>query len=126
MKKTLIIATLALIALTPAAGDAAKSKGKSGCPDDAICVWKKADYQGKRLIVKGDGVSNKIGNKINNKTSSIKNGFDKTIFIYDKRNAKGESRCLGAKDKVADLAGSYVFDDLTTSSEVPDDPGSCV
>lgn len=71
-------------------------------------------------------MSNKIGNKINNKTSSIKNRFGQTIWIYDKRDASGESRCLGALDRVRDLGASYAFDNRVASSDVPDDPEPCV
>ena len=126
MKRTALIALIGLVALTPAAGEAAKGKADKSCPDDAICVWTKTAYRGERVVVQGEGVSNKIGNKINNKTSSIKNRFDRTIFIYDKRDAMGDSRCLLPLNKVRNLGASYGFDDRVTSTEVPEDPVPCI
>ncbi len=126
MKRTALIALIGLVALTPAAGEAAKGKADKSCPDDAICAWTKSAYRGERIVVQGEDVSNKIGNKINNKTSSIKNRFGQTIWIYDKRDASGESRCLGALDRVRDLGASYAFDNRVASSDVPDDPEPCV
>ena len=126
MKKTLLIATVALVTFTPPAGGAAKDTTTKSCPNDAICVWTKDNYRGKRVVVKSDNVSNKIGNTINNRTSSIKNRFGQTILIYDKRDAMGESRCVGGLGKVARLGDSYNFDNRATSSDVPDDPSPCV
>ena len=126
MKKAVLIATVALVALTPPMGGAANAKATKACPDDAICVWTKSNYRGKRVLVTGNDVSNKIGNQINNRTSSIKNRFDQTILIYDKRNATGEARCVGGLGKVRRLGASYNFDNRATSSDVPDDPGPCV
>ena len=125
MKKAALIALIGMVTLTPAAGEAAKGKPKKSCPKEAMCVWTKAGYSGKRVVVQSPGVSNKIGNKINNRTSSIKNRFDQTIFIYDKRNATGDFRCVGGLDEVEDLGGSYDFDNLTTSSAIPENPGPC-
>jgi hypothetical protein len=125
MKKAALIALIGTVALTPAAGEAAKGKTNKSCPDDAICVWTKAAYRGERVVVKGEGVSNKIGNKINNEASSVKNRFDQTIWIYDTQDATGEARCLGALDRVRDLGASYNFDDRVASSDVPGDPGPC-
>src|SRR5687768_9002256 len=121
-----LIALIGMIALTPATGEAAKEQADKSCPNDAICVWTKAGYRGQRVVVQGEGVSNKIGNKINNKTSSIKNRFAQTIFIYDKRDATGESRCVPGLGKVRNLAGSYGFDNRVASSDVPNDPGPCI
>jgi hypothetical protein len=113
------------LALTPAVGEAAKGGAKKSCPDNAICAWTKKGFEGKRVVVSGGGVSNKIGNQINNKTSSIKNGFETTIFIYDKRNAAGELRCLSGLGRVRNLGGSYAFDNRVASSNAPVDPGAC-
>jgi hypothetical protein len=126
MRKTALIAITGIVALAPAAGEAAKQGGQKSCPDNSICVWTKAGFSGQRVVVQGNGVSNKIGNKINNRTSSIKNRFGHTILIYDKRNATGEIRCVGGLGKVRNLGGSYNFDNRAASSEVPDDPGPCV
>lgn len=126
MKKATLVALIGIVALVPATGEAAKAKPKKSCPSEAICVWTKASFEGKRVVVKSEDVSNRIAKEINNKTSSIKNRFDQTILIYDKRNAKGEFRCLGAMEQVENLAGSYNYDNRTTSSDVPDDPGPCL
>ncbi|MDX6587382.1 MAG: Peptidase inhibitor family [Solirubrobacterales bacterium] len=126
MKKAALIALIGMVALTPAAGEASKGKTDKSCPDDAICVWTKSAYRGERVVVQGNGVSNKIGNKINNEASSIKNRFDQTIFIYDKRDATGELRCLGSLDRVRNLGASYGFDNRVASSDVPNDPGVCI
>ena len=126
MKETALIALIIMVALTPAAGEASKGKADKSCPDDAICVWTKSAYRGERVVVQAEGVSNKIGNKINNEASSIKNRFEHPISIYDKRDANGESRCLGALDRVRDLNAVYNFDNRTTSSDVPNDPEPCV
>ncbi len=126
MKKALIITALAVVALSPAAGEAAKSKPKKSCPSDSVCVWTKKGFKGKRVVVDGPGISNKIGNRINNKTSSIKNRVDLTIFIYDKRDGQGERRCVDGMGGVRNLGGSYNFDNRATSSDIPDSPEACL
>ena len=59
MRKTLMISAVALAALIPAAGEAAKAKADKSCPKDAICVWAKAGYRGERVVVQGEGMSNR-------------------------------------------------------------------
>ncbi|MDQ2675923.1 MAG: peptidase inhibitor family I36 protein [Actinomycetota bacterium] len=125
MKRTALIALISMVALAPAAGEAAKGKTKKSCPKEALCVWTKAGFAGKRVVVKDDGVSNAIANKINNKASSIKNRFGETIRIYDKRNANGELRCVGGVGQVDDLGGSYNFDNRAASSKVLNGPTPC-
>jgi hypothetical protein len=125
MKRTALIALISTLVLTPAVGEAAKGGADKSCPDDAICAWTKAGFEGKRVVISGKGVSNKIGNQINNKTSSIKNRFETTIFVYDKRNGAGESRCVGGLGRVRNLGGSYDFENRVASSDAPEDPGPC-
>lgn len=125
MKRTATIVVAAVVALVPATGEAAKAKSTKRCPQDAFCVWSKPDYQGKKVVLTKNGVSNKIANQMNNRVSSTKNKFDLTVFIYDKRGAKGEIRCFSSNSKEADLGGSYNFDNRAASSLIPKDPEPC-
>jgi hypothetical protein len=126
MKKAALITIAAALALAPASGEAAQGKGSTKlCPDGAFCVWTKANYQGKKLVLTKKGVSNKIAKEMNNKVSSVKNRLDVTTYLYSKRDGKGEIRCFGDGQKLADLAGSCDFDNEASSSRIPKGPNPC-
>jgi hypothetical protein len=99
----------------PKAGHGAKSH--SSCPDEALCVWSKKNYEGQRVkITKTGDVSNKLAHEMNNKASSLKNRFAMTGTLYDKKNGgSGEVYGFCDLDNVPDLG---LFDDLASSSVV--------
>ena len=124
MKKAALIAIAAVVAVAPAGGEAAKAESSKRCPAGALCVWTKANYEGKKAVVKAAGVEN-LSNGLNNRVSSVKNRVDVTTYLYSKRNGEGEIRCFGSGDKIANLGDSYNFDNEASSSKIPQGTNPC-
>ena len=98
------------------------------CPADALCVWARPGYKGKRVVVKQVGeVSNEVFDKMNDKASSVKNRWQYTSYLYSDVNGAGASRCVsGGGGKVRNLAGGYDFDNVVSSTMLSDKPVPCV
>jgi hypothetical protein len=131
MKKTALIAIAALLVIAPAAGEAAKAgKVKKSCPKEALCLWTKKDFKGKRMVVKDKGVTN-LPKAFNNRVSSLKSrytgGDDGLSFFFDKKNASddGDFRCYNESiGKQPDLSGPLqLFDNRGSSVLLPKNEG---
>ena len=124
MKKSALIAALAIVAFAPAASEA-KAPASKGCPMNSLCVWTKPDYEGKKLVIKDEGASNKVANQMNNKVSSVKSRYSNSdgdaAYLFDRRNANGDYFCLGAGlgKKIPNLGPPYGFDNRTSSVLLP-------
>jgi len=124
MKKSALIAAIALIGFGAATASAQAST--KTCPKNAMCLWAKENYTGKKTVIKEPGASN-VGKKMNNKTSSIKSRYTDSegelSYIFDKRGAKGDYFCLGGglATKLPMLGPPYLFDNKTTSVLLPKD-----
>lgn len=89
------------------------------CPDGKLCIWENNEGGGQQVNISGKrGISNKLANKMNNEASSLVNATDVKVFLYDRRNAKGESRCFFPGDEVADLGADSGFNDIASSTKV--------
>jgi hypothetical protein len=99
------------------AGGAAK--GGSGCPDNALCVWSRRNYEGQKVkITKTGGVSNKLGKLMNNQASSLKNRIPSPGILYDKKNGEGDLIGFCDEESIANLGGKIDFNDRASSSGV--------
>ena len=115
------LGSMAAIALAvPGEGGA----GGLGCPDGRVCIWEHDDGGGVELRLKGKGVSNKLGEKMNNAASSLFNNTGGAVFLYDKRNAKGDRLCFGPSVEVASftVAGNG-FNDRASSAKLTERAG---
>ncbi len=113
MKKSALIAAMALVALA-SASDAQASTKK--CPKDSLCLWADENYEGKKLVIKEPGASN-VGKLMNNEASSVKSRYSNSksdrVLLFDKRGAKGDYLCLGGGlvRKLPQLGAPYDFDE---------------
>jgi Peptidase inhibitor family I36 len=110
------LGTFAAVALAvPGEGGA----GGLGCPDDRVCVWEHDDGNGVQVKLRGRGVSNKLADKMNNEASSLFNNTGGAMFLYDKRNAKGDRVCFGPSVEVPSftIAGKG-FNDRASSAKL--------
>ncbi len=124
MKRTALVALICLVALTPAAGEAAKGKAKKSCPKGAFCVWTKPNYEGKRKVFKEAGTYN-LG-KFNNRVSSVKSKWAQgdLAYLYERRGGEGDFRCFSQGSDGSDLGHpNWSFDNEGSSVLLPDGDG---
>lgn len=121
MKRTALITIAAVLAMTPAAGEASNGKGPSKkCPDDSFCVWTKANYQGKRKVFSKKGEFN-LPKSVNDKVSSVKSRWEPSfVFLYDGKNQEFDSRCFQDNLNVPDLSDpEWNWDNQASSVYLP-------
>jgi hypothetical protein len=125
--------TLTVLALfaapSPASSGAAKATAE--CPQNSLCVWSKANYEGDRLVIDRLGASNKIFKKMDDRVSSARLRYPGgAAQLYEDKNGEGDTLCLldapGLK-KYPDLSktgGGY--DNIMSSSYLSAEPfGTC-
>ena len=128
MKKSALIAIVGIVTLVPATGEAAQGQSKKSCPKQAVCVWTKANFEGKRLVVKEKGTTN-LSPRFSNRISSVKSKYtgaeNDLAYLFDRRNTNGEFRCFGFDfSKVPDLGHpNWDFDNEGSSVLLPKDEG---
>jgi hypothetical protein len=121
----LVLAALAAAAATAFAlisttGDAG-ARG-SECPDDTLCLWKHVNEEGKLVKIKGNGLSNKLARKMNNNATGVDNNRDGKAWLYEKKNGKGEIRCIQPGEQINNL-DDLGFNDVASSTRNAN--GSC-
>jgi hypothetical protein len=89
------------------------------CPAGKVCLWA-GEFATQEQINVSDrkGVSNKVGDKMNNQASSVENDTDYAVFLYDKRNARGERICIEPTGTVVNQLSALTFDNVTSSTKV--------
>ena len=114
----LLAGILALIAL-PAFASTTR------CPTNTLCLWSKPRYDGKRVKVVSQGVTDVA--ELNDKASSLKNRTARSIFLFDGSAGTGVARCVGAGGATKSLKmASFDFDNRTSSVKIPSIDLSCV
>src|SRR5919201_1205807 len=92
MRMTLLVlgaaATVATAWLTAGA-----SAGES-CPDNTLCLYQHDDFAGELVKLPKHGLSNKLAEQMNNEASSVINNRNKRVYLYAKRNGKGDRVCF--------------------------------
>ena len=89
------------------------------CPDGKLCLWHDNEGGGKRVKISGKrGASNKLAKEMNNEASSLINATEHRVYVYDKRDAKGDVRCYEPGDEVADMGADSSFNDVASSTKV--------
>jgi Peptidase inhibitor family I36 len=134
--RTAPLITIAVLALTAALIPAspATAKARPECPQNSLCVWTKANYEGERLVLDRLGASNKIFKKMNDKVSSVRLRYSGgAAELYEDTNGEGDTLCLldapGLR-KNPDLSGTGGgpdgYDDMVSSSYLSEEPfGTC-
>jgi hypothetical protein len=90
----------------------------SDCPDGKLCLWQHNEGGGEQVNIRDKrGVSNKLAKKMNNEASSLINRTEHRVFVYDKRDGKGDLRCFEPGDEIPDL-GALGFNDVASSTRV--------
>jgi len=127
------LAVLTLLA-APSSASPGAAKARPECPQNSLCVWSKANYEGDRLVIDKLGLSNKIFNKMNDKTSSARLRYsDGAAELYEDTDGGGDTLCLldapGLR-KYPDLSeiggGENGYDNIISSSQLSEEPfGSC-
>jgi hypothetical protein len=97
--------------------DPPKARG-GGCPEGKLCLWADNEGGGQQVNVRGRGVSNKLANKMNNEASSLVNETEHRVYVYDKRDAKGDRRCFEPEAEIADLGADAGFNDIASSTRI--------
>ena len=108
---------LAVVAAGLAVSSSATARGDL-CPDNRLCIWENNEGGGELVKIRGTGVSNKLANKMNNEASSLVNATDVKVFLYDRKNAEGESRCFDPGEEVADLGAHSGYNDIASSTRI--------
>ena len=125
---TVAAALLVIAFSSPASlGAAAKAKAKPACPKDALCLWDKENYEGFRVVVKGNGLSNKVADQMNDLTSSVYlNRKDRIAVLYQDVDGEGDSICLYEDNRWRSNKIGAPFDDAISSTRVKKNlPPSC-
>ena len=94
-----------------------KQRGGGQCPDNKLCVWADDSRAGQRVKIGGKGVSNKLAKKMNNQASSLSNSRDTKVYLYEKKNGKGDSRCF-APGFTDNTLGASGFNDVASSTKI--------
>ena len=128
------ISSLIAVLAVSAAPTQSAAKATAECPPKSLCVWSKANYEGDRLVIDKLGSSNKIFNKMNDKTSSARLRYSGgAAELYEDTNGGGDRLCLldapGLR-KHPDLSevggGENGYDNLISSSYLSEEPfGTC-
>ena len=108
------LAALALF-LIPGSTSQGAAKAAADCPAKSLCVWSKPNYEGNRLVIDKLGPSNKIANKMNDKTSSARLRYPGgAAELYEDTNGGGDTLCL------LDAPGLRKYPDLSEVGAPPD------
>jgi hypothetical protein len=102
--------------------------GASGkkCRDGALCVWTGKNYKGTKYKVTEPGNIVKLPAKVNNKVSSAKNRWVNNAFLYETKNASGQSFCLGSGQNIPNFADfADEFNNDASSAFLQESPGAC-
>ena len=111
-----LLVAIALIAASFAAAPATDATAM--CPDNTLCFWSGINQTGEQVNVsKRKGVSNKIGNRMNNDASSAENDTGYAAILYDKRNGRGVSICIDPTGVAFNLSDAG-FDNFVYSTKV--------
>ena len=117
-----VVGALALGLALPASGMA----GDKSCPDGKLCVWSKADFEGKRLkIGKVNAADNKIYKKMDDKVTSVKNRWDFRADLFEDKDNDGEFRCFSPGVNINTLDLGYNFDNVASSAYLWPDSETC-
>jgi hypothetical protein len=87
------------------------------CPKQTVCVFADVNLVGEKVKLTKPGVSNKLAVKMNNQASSVVNDRAKAVFLFDKKDGKGVSICIGPHSYVEDLEDRE-FNDVASSSKL--------
>jgi hypothetical protein len=122
---TVAAGLIVLAPTSPASFGAAKAK--PDCPKRALCLWDDENYLGDRVVVKGNGLSNKVYAEMNDLTSSVYlNRKDRIAVLYQDINGGGDSICLTDENRWRNYKIGAPFDDAISSSKVKRNvPPSC-
>lgn len=118
---SVLAALIAAVSAVPAPGGSAEAynaKAKPKCPDRALCVWKNPGYEGRRIVVKGKRVSNKIFNKMNDAASSAFLNRNSLVgVLWTDVDGTGDAICLTRENRRR-IERFAVYDDAVSSSTV--------
>ena len=93
--------------------DPPKARLGGPCPDKALCVFEHNDYAGERIVIKREGVSNKLFKRFDETASSAINNRGKASYLYSEKNAEGDWFCIERRSGVGDMGS---FNDAASSS----------
>lgn len=111
----------AIAVLLLALGGSAQGRGDPPCPAGALCVWEHSDFDGKRVVVTGTGISNEIAEKMDDEVSSVFNRRGKASRLYARKNANGDTFCVSPQAEIPFVGGE--FNDVASSSKLTKKPG---
>lgn len=127
-------ATLIIVLLVSAAPTQGAAKATPDCPQNSLCVWTKANYEGERLVLDRLGPSNKISKRMDDKASSARLRYSGgAAELYEDTDGGGDRLCLldapGLR-KYPDLSeiggGEDGYDNIVSSSYLSEEPfGTC-
>jgi len=122
-----VAAALLVLALTSPASLGAAAKAKPDCPERDLCFWDEENYKGQRVVVKGNGLSNKVYEQMNDLTSSVYlNRKDRIALLYLDINGGGDAYCLIEENRWRSNKIGAPFDDSISSSKVKRNlPSAC-
>jgi Peptidase inhibitor family I36 len=107
-------------AVALALGGPAEGRGGPPCPKQALCVWQHEDFQGKRVVITGTGISNEIAEKLDDEATALFNRRGKVSRLYARKNANGNVFCAGPQDQIPNFGD---FNDMASSSKLTSKPG---
>jgi hypothetical protein len=124
----IVLTALALFA-APDPVSLGATRAAPECPQNSLCVWSKANYEGDRLVIDRLGASNKIFKKMNDRVSSARLRYSGgAARLYEDPDGEGDTLCLldapGLK-KYPDLS-EIGYDNIMSSSYLSAEPfGTC-
>lgn len=106
----------AALLLAGLAGPAGAHRAHPPCPRATLCVWADSNFEGKRIEIDGNGVSNQLSRELDNEVTSVFNRRSGIATLFDGKNAEGPNRCFKPKGITTDLGVD--FTDVASSTKL--------
>lgn len=122
---TLAAAAAALALGSVGAGAGPEKASKKSCPDGRLCVWAKRGYEGQKVVIRTREVSNELGEKMDDKASSLKLRKSGTAVLYEDLDAEGVGYCFDGPHLNYRNFKDLNFDNAASSTEIPAEGAAC-